>query len=86
MQIQTSDNDTEIEECLELVLDSARLGLMHESIDVNHITSYTSGLLFLISHNPPLSGQLLADSFRFPVTGSWFACKNSTLITGPTLY
>lgn len=43
-QIQTSDDDNEIEQCLELVLDSARLGLMHESIDVNHITSYTSGL------------------------------------------
>ena len=41
-QIQTSDDDNEIQECLELVLDSARLGLMHESIDVNHITSYTS--------------------------------------------
>ena len=45
MQIQTSDDDGEIQECLELVLDSARLGLMHESIDVNHITSYTSELL-----------------------------------------
>lgn len=42
MQIQTTDDDDEIQECLELVLDSARLGLMHETVDVNHITSYTS--------------------------------------------
>jgi meiotically up-regulated gene 157 (Mug157) protein len=41
MQIQTSDDDDEIRECLTLVLDSAPLGLLHESVDVNHITSYT---------------------------------------------
>ena len=50
MQIQTSDDDSEIEECLEMVLDSARLGLMHESVDVNHITSYTSELRFPPPH------------------------------------
>lgn len=44
MQIQTTDDDKEIEECLGLVLDSARLGLMHETVDVNHIASYTSEL------------------------------------------
>lgn len=44
MQIQTSDDDDEIRGCLGLVLDSARLGLMHESVDVNHISSYTSKL------------------------------------------
>ena len=42
IQAQTSDDDNEIEECLQLVLKSARLGLMHESVDVNHISSYTS--------------------------------------------
>ncbi len=41
IQAQTSDNDTEIMECLDLVLKSARLGLIHESVDVNHIMSYT---------------------------------------------
>ncbi|PKS05863.1 hypothetical protein jhhlp_007692 [Lomentospora prolificans] len=41
IQAQTSDDDNEIEECLQLVLKSARLGLMHESVDVNHISSYT---------------------------------------------
>ncbi|KAM0323523.1 hypothetical protein ACHAQA_008804 [Verticillium albo-atrum] len=41
IQAQTSDNDAEIKESLELVLKSAKLGLVHESIDVNYITSYT---------------------------------------------
>jgi meiotically up-regulated gene 157 (Mug157) protein len=42
IQAQTSDDDEEIEECLELVIRSAPLGLMHESVNVNHIASYTS--------------------------------------------
>ncbi|KAJ0354724.1 hypothetical protein COL154_011652 [Colletotrichum chrysophilum] len=41
IQAQTSENDEEITECLDLVLRSARLGLVHESVEVNHITSYT---------------------------------------------
>ncbi len=41
IQARTSDNDTEITECLDLVLKSARLGLIHESVDVNHISTYT---------------------------------------------
>nr|XP_036588610.1 duf1237 domain protein [Colletotrichum truncatum]KAF6799983.1 duf1237 domain protein [Colletotrichum truncatum] len=41
IQAQTSDKDEEITECLDLVLRSARLGLVHESVEVNHITSYT---------------------------------------------
>ncbi|KAI6369282.1 hypothetical protein MCOR25_004463 [Pyricularia grisea] len=41
MQAQTSDDDDEINECLQLVLKSALLGLVHESVDVNQITSYT---------------------------------------------
>lgn len=45
IQAQTSEDDKEITECLDLVLRSARLGLVHESVDVNHITSYTSKLL-----------------------------------------
>ncbi|KAH9883795.1 glycoside hydrolase family 125 protein [Xylariomycetidae sp. FL2044] len=36
VQAQTSDDDVEIAECLELVLQSsAKLGLVHESVDVN---------------------------------------------------
>lgn len=41
LQAQTSDNDEEITECLKLVLESSRLGLVHESIDVNRASSYT---------------------------------------------
>ncbi|KAH8808773.1 hypothetical protein F5884DRAFT_675911 [Xylogone sp. PMI_703] len=41
MQARTSDNDTEIETCLKYVVDSSRLGLVHESINVNFIMDYT---------------------------------------------
>lgn len=42
IQAQTTEDEDEIMECLDLVLKSARLGLVHESIDVNSINSYTS--------------------------------------------
>jgi meiotically up-regulated gene 157 (Mug157) protein len=38
----TSDDDTEISDCLKLVLQASRLGLVHESINVNMIYDYTS--------------------------------------------
>ncbi|KAI0148310.1 glycoside hydrolase family 125 protein [Hypoxylon sp. NC0597] len=41
IQAQTSDDDEEITECLKLVLKSSKLGLIHESVDVNLIHSYT---------------------------------------------
>lgn len=41
MQAQTSDNDTEIMESINLVRDSSLLGLVHESINVTNITTYT---------------------------------------------
>ncbi|OJI99343.1 hypothetical protein ASPVEDRAFT_508645 [Aspergillus versicolor CBS 583.65] len=41
MQAQTSDSDAEIEKCINMVRDSSRLGLVHESIDVNNIHEYT---------------------------------------------
>ena len=41
IQAQTSDDDDEIQGCLDLVLSSARLGLIHESVDVNHVAAYT---------------------------------------------
>jgi meiotically up-regulated gene 157 (Mug157) protein len=41
IQAQTTDDDEEIKECLELVLNSAKLGLIHESIDVQYISQYT---------------------------------------------
>ena len=42
MQAQTSDDDEEIMECIRLVLYSSQLGLVHESVNVNMIHSYTS--------------------------------------------
>lgn len=42
IQAQTSDDDEEIMGCIDFVLKSAKLGLIHESIDVNNLGSYTS--------------------------------------------
>lgn len=42
IQAQTSDDEEEIMGCIDLVLKSAKLGLIHESIDVNSGASYTS--------------------------------------------
>ncbi|KAL2267752.1 hypothetical protein VTJ83DRAFT_5029 [Remersonia thermophila] len=41
VQAQTSDDDEEIMGCLNMVLRSSKLGLIHESVDVNHSSSYT---------------------------------------------
>ncbi|KAL4787998.1 hypothetical protein BJX76DRAFT_317493 [Aspergillus varians] len=41
IQAQTSDSDSEITECINLVRNSSLLGLVHESIDVNNIHDYT---------------------------------------------
>lgn len=41
VQAQTSNSDTEIKECLALVLKASKLGLIHESVDVNNVGSYT---------------------------------------------
>ncbi|KAI0445767.1 hypothetical protein F4803DRAFT_107306 [Xylaria telfairii] len=41
VQARTSDNDAEIVECIDLVLRSSKLGLIHESVDVNILSSYT---------------------------------------------
>lgn len=41
VQALTTDNVTEITESLNLVRNSSLLGLVHESIDVNNIKSYT---------------------------------------------
>lgn len=52
IQAQTSDDDEEIMGCIDFVLKSAKLGLIHESIDVNNLGSYTSEYLLNPSHNP----------------------------------
>ncbi|KAI1352340.1 hypothetical protein F5Y01DRAFT_92813 [Xylaria sp. FL0043] len=41
VQARTSDNDEEIRECIDLVLRSSKLGLIHESVDVIRLSSYT---------------------------------------------
>ncbi|KAM3455544.1 hypothetical protein MY3296_002255 [Beauveria thailandica] len=41
VQAQTSDNDDEIMECVNMVLDASPKGLVHESVDVNYIAQYT---------------------------------------------
>ena len=41
VQAQTSTNDTEILDALNLVRDSSLLGLVHESINVTNIEDYT---------------------------------------------
>ncbi|EAQ87950.1 hypothetical protein CHGG_04569 [Chaetomium globosum CBS 148.51] len=41
VQAQTSDDDEEIMGCLQLVLNSSLLGLIHESVNVNFVHSYT---------------------------------------------
>ena len=41
IQAQTSDNDAEIKECLDTVLQTAKLGLIHESVNVLHGSVYT---------------------------------------------
>lgn len=37
----TTDDDEEIKKCLALVLKASPLGLVHESVDVNNVKSYT---------------------------------------------
>ena len=41
VQAMTSTNDTEIMDCLQAVLNTSRLGLVHESINVNNVLDYT---------------------------------------------
>jgi len=42
VQAMTSDNDTEIMDCIRLVKKSGGLGLIHESVNVNLLKDYTS--------------------------------------------
>jgi meiotically up-regulated gene 157 (Mug157) protein len=44
VQAQTSDDDEEIMGCLDMVLKSSKLGLIHESVNVGYAASYTSAL------------------------------------------
>lgn len=41
VQAQTSDDDEEIMECVNMVLSASLKGLVHESVDVNYVASFT---------------------------------------------
>ena len=41
IQAMTSDDDGEISDCLDAVLSTAKLGLIHESVNVNRVQDYT---------------------------------------------
>lgn len=41
IQAQTSQDDQEIKRCIDMVLQSAKLGLVHESVNVNRSKMYT---------------------------------------------
>lgn len=69
VQAQTSEDDDEIVECLQLVLKSSRLGLVHESINVNYPASYTRTL-----SRPACGG--VCGMLTVVALGSWFAWAN----------
>lgn len=48
VQAMTSDDDEEIEKCLKMVRSSCKLGLVHESVNVNMLRDYTRKSLPLI--------------------------------------
>jgi meiotically up-regulated gene 157 (Mug157) protein len=50
VQAQTSDDDDEITECLQLVLNSSKLGLIHESVNVDYAQSYTRKYLSVFTY------------------------------------
>lgn len=57
----TSDSDQEITECLKLVLSASRLGLVHESINVNRIHDYTRSWFACKLNHPFIAGALLTN-------------------------
>ncbi|KAI0516867.1 hypothetical protein F5B22DRAFT_646601 [Xylaria bambusicola] len=77
VQARTSDSDEEIKECIDLVLRSSKLGLIHESVDVNMMSSYTrswfawangvfaSTMLDIAKRKPHL---IFADSIPYDVS------------------
>ena len=67
VQAMTSDDDEEILDSLEAVLKSSKLGLVHESINVDRVADYTRRCL---------SAGFIAKDIDNTV-GSWFAWANS---------
>ncbi|MCJ1339833.1 hypothetical protein MMC09_005125 [Bachmanniomyces sp. S44760] len=67
VQAMTSNDDDEISESLEAVLHTSKLGLVHESINVDRVADYTS---------KSFSGTFPGRPSN-SVPGSWFAWANS---------
>lgn len=67
VQAMTSDDDDEIDDVLKAVRDSSRLGLVHESINVDRVADYTR------KSSGPINAYLTADHD----IGPWFAWANS---------
>lgn len=79
VQARTSNDDEEITECIDLVLRSSKLGLIHESVNVNVLSSYTrswfawangvfaSTILDLAKRKPHL---IFADATPYDVSSS----------------
>lgn len=68
VRAMTSDDDVEIMESLHFVRNSSRMGLVHESINVDRLTEYTRKLHHV---------RLTVHRADFDCTGSWFAWANS---------
>ena len=68
VQAMTSSDDDEITDALQAVRDSSRLGLMHESINVDRVLDFT--------RKPRWPLFCLFDLTNY-CTGSWFAWANS---------
>lgn len=69
VQAMTSDDDEEITEAINYVKAASKLGLVHESVDVNYLKSYTSKSL---RHRYVMTPWKL-----ILVSGPWFAWANS---------
>lgn len=79
VQAQTSKDDSEILECLQLVLDSSKLGLIHESVNVNFANSYTRKSFRVFSHRKRNKKKpLVANERHVPrklvCLGEWGVC------------
>jgi len=83
IQAQTSEDDNEILECLELVLNSASLGLIHESVDVNHLAAYTREFRSsskrrvkseLLTYSAQGAGSHVREIILFPYVGRHDVC------------
>lgn len=67
VQAMTSDDDEEIMASIKYVKNSSKLGLVHESVDVNFLKSYTSKI-------PQPDSAIFKSN---PPVGPWFAWANS---------